>query len=97
MHLLAIEIGGSKLQVVAGDETGRIFDRRRLLVERAGGSAGIRAQIAKALPDLIARWSPAAVGVGYGGPVDWKTGRVAKSYHIEGWSDFPLAGWLTSI
>ena len=97
MHLLAIEIGGSKLQLVSGDETGRILDRRRFAVERARGGEGIRAQIAEALPDLIARWRPRAIGVGYGGPVDWKTGRIAKSYHIAGWSDFPLADWLTSI
>ena len=97
MHLLAIEIGGSKLQVVAGDETGCILDRRRFSVERAAGGEGIRAQIAGALPELIERWQPRAIGVGYGGPVDWKTGRIVKSYHIEGWSDFPLADWLTSI
>ena len=97
MHLLAIEIGGSKLQVVAGDEGGRILDRRRFAVERARGGEGIRAQIAEALPELIARWEPRAIGVGYGGPVDWKTGRVAKSHHIEGWSNFPLGEWLTSI
>ena len=97
MHLLAIEIGGSKLQVIAGDETGRILDRRRFAVERARGGEGIRAQIAEALPDLIARWQPRAIGVGYGGPVDWKTGRIAKSHHIEGWNDFPLGEWLASI
>ena len=97
MHLLAIEIGGSKLQLVAGDEAGRILDRRRFAVDRAAGGEGIRAQIAGALPELIARWQPGAIGVGYGGPVDWRTGRIAKSYHIEGWSDFPLAEWLTSI
>ena len=97
MHLLAIEIGGSKLQVVAGDETGRILDRRRFAVERARGGEGIRAQIADALPDLIARWQPRALGVGYGGPVDWKTGRIVKSHHIAGWNDFPLGEWLTSL
>ncbi len=97
MHLLAIEIGGSKLQVIAGDETGRILDRRRFLVERAKGGEGIRAQIAGALPELIERWQPRAIGVGYGGPVDWKTGRIVKSHHIAGWNDFALAAWLTSI
>ena len=96
MHLLAIEIGGSKLQLVAGNENGLILDRRRFTVEREKGGEGIRAQIAGALPDLIARWQPQAVGVGYGGPVDWRSGRIAKSYHIEGWSDFPLREWLAS-
>ena len=44
-------------------------------VERSG-SSGIRARIAETLPELIAQWKPGAIGVGYGGPVDWKTGRI---------------------
>src|SRR6478752_6027860 len=84
---LAIEIGGSKLQLFAGTGAGEIVDRER-------GAEGIRAHIAQALPELIAKWQPAAIGVGYGGPVDWRTGRIWKSYHIAGWSDFPLADWL---
>ncbi len=41
--------------------------------------------------------SPAAIGVGYGGPVDWKTGRIVESHHIGGWSGVPLGEWLTEI
>jgi len=92
--LLAIEIGGSKLQLFAGTGEGEILDRRRFVVERERGAEGIRARIAEALPELIAKWKPAAIGVGYGGPVNWRTGRIWKSYHIAGWSDFPLGDWL---
>ncbi len=95
MHFLAIEIGGTKLQVCAGSPDGAIVGRARFAVDRAAGAEGIRAHIAGALPDLIAKWSPRAVGVGYGGPVDWKTGRIKCSHHIEGWNDFPLGEWLT--
>ena len=94
MHFLAIEIGGTKLQVCAGSPDGAIVGRARFAVDREAGGEGIRAQIADALPDLIAKWSPRAVGVGYGGPVDWKTGRIKCSHHIEGWNNFPLAEWL---
>ena len=94
MHFLAIEIGGSKLQVCAGTAEGAIVDRKRFTVDRAAGGEGIRAQIAGALPGLIAQWSPQAIGVGYGGPVDWKTGRITCSHHVEGWNDFPLGDWL---
>ena len=94
LHFLAIEIGGTKLQLCAGDGTGRILDRRRFAVDRERGAEGIRAQIVEALGELIARWQPAAIGVGYGGPVDWRTGRIWRSYHIQGWSDFPLGEWL---
>ena len=94
MHFLAIEIGGTKLQVCAGSPDGAIVGRTRFAVDREAGGEGIRAQIASALPDLIAKWSPRAIGVGYGGPVDWKTGRIKCSHHIEGWNDFPLREWL---
>jgi glucokinase len=93
--LLAIEIGGSKLQLFAGRGDGKILDRRRFAVDREAGGAGIRSQIAEALPELMARWQPGAIGVGYGGPVDWRRGRITRSYHISGWDDFPLGQWLT--
>jgi glucokinase len=93
-HFVAVEIGGTKLQLCAGTADGTIVDRLRFHVDRAHGAEGIREQIAKGVPELIAKWQPAAIGVGYGGPVDWRTGRIWKSYHIAGWSDFPLGDWL---
>jgi glucokinase len=95
MYLLAIEIGGTKLQLCAGTATGEIVDRHRHRVDRAAGGAGIRAQITQTLPTLIERWQPRAIGVGYGGPVDWRTGRIQCSHHVEGWNDFPLGDWLS--
>ncbi len=94
MHFIAIEIGGTKLQVCAGSEDDVILERARFAVERSAGGQGIRAQIAGALPGLISKWNPAAIGVGYGGPVDWRTGKIVCSHHVEGWNDFPLGEWL---
>ncbi len=96
MNLLSIEIGGSKLQVFAGNSGGEILERCRFTVDRELGGEGIRAKIAEALPALIARWKPSAIGVGYGGPVDWKTGRIKCSHHVKGWDDFPLGEWLAA-
>ncbi|PYJ01182.1 MAG: sugar kinase [Verrucomicrobia bacterium] len=93
-HCCGIEIGGTKLQIVAGDGSGTIFERQRFTVERAGGAKRIRRQIEMALPPLLARWAPAAVGVGFGGPVNRKTGCIARSHQIKGWSGFPLGEWL---
>lgn len=96
MTFLGIEIGGTKLQIVVGGADGRIMDRRRLAVDRAAGGAGIREQLARVLPELIARHHPEAVGVGFGGPVDWRTGRICCSHQIAGWSEFALGDWLHS-
>ena len=94
MHLLAIEIGGTKLQVCVGTPGGGIVERRRFAVAHAAGGEGIRARIVEAVPGLIEQWNPRAIGVGYGGPVDWKSGRIKCSHHVAGWNDFPLADWL---
>ena len=97
MNLIGIEIGGTKLQLVAGDETGFIHDRRRLAVDRAAGGAGIREQIEEALPGLVAAYQPNAIGVGFGGPVDWRTGKICCSHQIAGWHDFELGAWLRDL
>jgi len=39
---LGIEIGGTKLQIVAGDESLEVRERRRITVDPAAGAAGIR-------------------------------------------------------
>ena len=95
MNLLAIEIGGTKLQLYAGTDEGKILARHRFPVDRAAGGKGIRRQIEKMLPELVLQWQPEAVGIGYGGPVDWRKGKIAKSFHIEGWSNYPFAEWVT--
>jgi glucokinase len=94
---VGIEIGGTKLQLVLGDETGVILDRRRLVVEAGKGATGIREQIARELPALIAHRPVRAVGVGFGGPVNWRTGKICRSHQIAGWSEFDLAGWVQEL
>jgi len=94
VNLLGVEIGGTKLQLVAGNERGEIHDRRRFIVDRARGGEGIRAQLASALPELVAAHRPTALGVGFGGPVDWRSGRICCSHQIAGWHDFELGEWL---
>ena len=49
------------------------------------------------MPELLGGCQVANVGVGFGGPVDWKTGRICRSHQIEGWSEFDLSGWLRQL
>ncbi|WP_338875834.1 ROK family protein [Spirosoma sp. SC4-14] len=90
--ILGIEIGGTKLQLVTSDETGQIKQRFRYSVDSSLGASGIRTQIEAALAQLSEQ--PKAVGVGFGGPVDWQSGRIATSHQIGGWAGFNLADWL---
>ncbi|MRS62425.1 ROK family protein [Larkinella terrae] len=88
---LGIEIGGTKLQIVAGKGTA-IQQNFRFSVDKSRGAAGILAHIQKAIDQLSEPIQ--TVGVGFGGPVDTQTGRIATSHQIEGWSGFGLADWL---
>ena len=94
---LAVEIGGTKLQLILGDERGTIIRRQRLPVQPERGGGGIREQIQAALPALLENVRLTGVGVGFGGPVDWRTGKIARSHQIEGWSEFDLAAWLSPL
>ena len=91
---LGIEIGGTKLQLVLG-ENGNIKKRQRLTVEPTLGARGIQDQIKKTVSEFGNSFG--AVGVGFGGPVDWKKGRICRSHQIKGWSEFDLAGWLQGV
>jgi len=95
--LVGIEIGGTKLQLCVGGASGEIAERYRYSVAKAEGGAGIRRQLEMALAEIGSKTKMAAIGVGYGGPVDWQTGRIKCSHHIEGWNDFPLGAWLANL
>lgn len=90
---VGIEIGGTKLQVVVGSEEAEIIERFRFMVDQDAGAAGIKKQIREALGKTRLH-SVAAIGIGFGGPVDHTTGRIITSYQIRGWGDFVLQAWL---
>jgi len=94
---LAIEIGGTKLQLALGDERGSVLEKRKLDVARGGSAADIRRQLERALLEFLCGRKVSAAGVGFGGPVDWRAGRIACSHQIEGWSGFDLNGWLVPL
>jgi glucokinase len=97
MSHIGIEIGGTKIQVVAGTADGFILERHRLAADRARGGAGIREQIAAVIPGLMARHAITSVGVGFGGPVDPKTGLICCSHQVPGWHDVALGDWLRDL
>src|SRR5688500_18051527 len=95
---IGIEIGGTKLQLVTRDASGCITTPVRLAVDRARGGEGIREAIEARLKNLVSGSAKiAAVGVGFGGPVDWRSGRTCRSHQIDGWEDFPLRDWLAKV
>ncbi|HEX3988881.1 MAG TPA: ROK family protein, partial [Verrucomicrobiae bacterium] len=94
---LGVEIGGTKLQIHAGNVHGWIVERNRFDIEPSKGADGIRSVIQSAVPEIARRHKLLATGVGFGGPVDWKTGRICLSHQVHGWSDFELGDWLSKL
>ena len=86
MTTLAIDIGGTKI-ALAMFQDGKIVRRAKRPTNRELGPSA-------ALPEIISiakDWPAANVcGVGFGGPVDFESQRVALSTHAAGWHGFPL-------
>jgi glucokinase len=91
---LGIEIGGTKLQLGVGSgQSPELVALERLDIDAKRGAAGILDQIERAAPALLRRRDITRIGIGFGGPVDSRTGTVVKSHQVPGWDGIPLARW----
>lgn len=79
------------------DSSGAIGENIRCTITSAKGALGIQNQIAEAIEKLQFFNDITAIGVGFGGPVNWKTGSVQVSHQVQGWDDFNLAMWLEQL
>ena len=98
-HILAVEIGGTKLQVALGTDSGEILHVLRGTAPAKSGADAILQWFSGSIPQLLAQASPTlpvAIGVGFGGPVDSHQGTVLVSHQVEGWSGYPLKEWFES-
>ncbi|MGY6500226.1 MAG: ROK family protein [Acidimicrobiales bacterium] len=86
-HVLAIDIGGTKLVAGLVDEAGRVITQRRAPTPTHDGDA-MWATLTT-LIDAVADGTPLAVGVGSGGPMS-AGGETVSPLNIPGWRAFPL-------
>ncbi len=91
MRTLVIDIGGTKFTVGAFDGD-TLIARETRPTDRLGGPHSMIA----AIRDIYSQWSgeldfrPDACGIGFGGPVDFKSQTVTLSTHVGGWDQYPL-------
>ena len=98
-YILAIETGGTKIQMVIGTIAGDILYNYRFEVRKEFGSKGILKDILSALPLLENKARELngkiiKIGIGFGGPVNSKEGIVIGSAQISGWKEFPIANFF---
>lgn len=98
MRILAVDIGGTKFTLglfegVAGGPW-TITRRDSRATDRDGGREWLLSQI----ESIGRRWNADgafdAIGVGFGGPVNFETQQVVLSTHVAGWSGFDLPSWF---
>jgi glucokinase len=89
MHTLAIDIGGTKLTTgVFCDHV--LIERASCATDREGGPSWMLNQIEKLAGEWVGTFGIQACGVGFGGPVDFRSQRVICSTHVEGWENYDL-------
>lgn len=97
-QLLGIEIGGTKVQLVAAEPAapGVIIRRHRIRVTPGEGARKLCGHIGAALQGWGGPgWQ--AAGIGFGGPVDWRQGRIHCSHQVSGWEGMDLGRWLADL
>lgn len=93
--ILAIETGGTKIQLVLGNKSGEILYRYRTKVEKEKGFRGILDNVLGVIPHMSEKAEELGgtiwrIGIGFGGPVETATGTAIWSAQIDGWKDFSV-------
>lgn len=94
--ILACDFGGTKLSAAVMEtavlqQSSPVWHNhlRRLSPAEATAESDIKMMIEMGR-ELLAGKQPLAVGISFGGPVDYKTGIVRLSHHIPGWETVSL-------
>ena len=91
----ADELGDSSLRPLPAWRSLRepshiLLDLRRVFTPADADAAHELAAMLAMADELLAGRRPSAVGVSFGGPVDFGAGVVRLSHHVRGWDNFPL-------
>lgn len=92
-NTLAIDIGGTKF-TLAAFEGERMVRRESRTTDKDGGRDWMLEQIRLIAGAWVAERRFDRCGIGFGGPVNFATQRVALSTHVGGWRDFRLTDWV---
>ncbi|ALF52369.1 ROK family transcriptional regulator [Nostoc piscinale CENA21] len=89
--ILALDFGGTKLAAAITQLGSRQWLRYERCLSPTGATAKTDLEIMRSLIyNLLQGETPSAIGVSFGGPVDFTTGTVRLSHHVLGWENIPL-------
>lgn len=90
---LAVDIGGTKLEVGVVDDDGRIVDRRRVATPSGGDGETLFSALMRLVEAVPGAGSAVRIGVGCGGPMA-PLGETVSPLNIPAWESFPLRSRL---
>lgn len=96
-YVLALDFGGTKLSAALlelGQDAPHWLARERVFSPPAGDARFDIETMIELGRKLLAGKQPFAVGVSFGGPVDYRSGVVHLSHHVPGWENTPLEALL---
>ena len=93
-YFLGIEIGGTKIQLMVGDSQLVVIDQVNFPVGKVKEASIIKEKLAVQLVELTKKYHVSAIGVGFGGPVNSRTGQIYRSFHVDGWKHINLKKWI---
>jgi glucokinase len=91
-RVLALDIGGTKLAVGLVTSGGEVLARSRRETDRTATPSDIMDAL-EAMAREVMQDAPGvidAVGISYGGPVDYEAGLTVTCHHLEGWENIAL-------
>ena len=88
-RLIGIDIGGTKIAVVKGDDHGKIEQKIRF--ENDGTPAQMIDRILSAVKDM---GDADAIGISCGGPLDAERGLILSPPNLPGWNEIPIVSFL---
>ena len=95
--LLALDFGGTKHTAAVISPGQRQWQAHRRAFSPPNADASTDLKIMTSLAhEVLAGEQPAAIGVSFGGPVDFTTGTVRLSHHVPGWENIELQRLLES-
>lgn len=91
---LGVEIGGTKQQLAVGTAQGELLKVVQGKFPLVRGAQDILDWMRANIPPLLKDMPVRAMGIGFGGPLESRTGRVLASIQVPGWEDFKLREWF---
>lgn len=88
--IIGIDIGGTKIAIGRADINGDLEESLRFSTNVGRGYRAILGEIIEKTQKLFNDRSVKAIGIGCGGPLDSKRGRILSPPNLPGWDDVPI-------